>query len=41
MRNIDPKEVTMFTMKLEQVPAYLQIEQPEPEMNVSTFMSMA
>ncbi len=41
MRNIDPKEVTMFTMKLEQIPAYLQIEQPEPEMNASSFMSMA
>jgi hypothetical protein len=41
MRQIDPKEATMFTMKLEQVPPGLEAEQPEPEISQAAFMSMA
>lgn len=35
----DPKDVTMFTMKLEAPPPTMKTE--EPEMDASTFMSMA
>lgn len=41
MNNIDPKEATMFTMRLEAPPADIEVEQPEPEMTASSFMSMA
>ena len=41
MRNIDPKEATMFTMRLEAPPADVEVEQPELEMSVGSFMSMA
>jgi len=41
MRNIDPKDAMMFTMKLEQVPPELAAEQKEPEISRSDFMAMA
>lgn len=41
MRNIDPKEATMFSMKLEMVPPEEVKSQPEPVMSASQFMSMA
>ncbi len=41
MKNIDPKDAAMFTMRLEAPPADIEVEQPEPEMSVSSFMSMA
>ena len=41
MRNIDPKDAAMFTMRLEEVPKDIEVEQKEPEMSASAFMSMA
>lgn len=41
MRNIDAKEATMFTLKLEQPPPGVSVEAPEPEMSPASFMSMA
>lgn len=41
MRNIDAKEATMFTLKLEQPPPGVDAEVPEPEMSPASFMSMA
>ena len=41
MRNIDPKDATMFTMKLEQPPPEMVAETKEPEISASQFMSMA
>lgn len=41
MRNIDPKEATMFSLKLEQVPPSEVANQPEQEISAAQFMSMA
>lgn len=41
MKNIDPKDATMFALRLETPPADIEAEQPEPEMSASSFMSMA
>ena len=41
MRNIDKDEATMFTLRLEQPPADIEVETKEPEMSASAFMSMA
>lgn len=41
MRNIDPKEATMFTLRLTQPPADIEEEPKEMEMTASAFMSMA
>lgn len=41
MRNIDPKEAMMFTLKLEQPPPGVETKAPEPEMSASAFLSMA
>lgn len=41
MRNIDPKEAMMFTLKLEQPPPGVEVAAPEPEMSASAFLSMA
>lgn len=41
MRNIDPKDATMFTMRLEMPPPEMVAETKEPEISASQFMSMA
>lgn len=41
MRNIDSKDATMFSIRLEQPPADIEVEPKEMEMSVGAFMSMA
>lgn len=41
MNRIDPKDAAMFTLRLEQPPADIEVEAKEPEMSASAFMSMA
>jgi len=41
MKNIDPKDATMFAMKLEAPPPEAVAEVKEPEISASQFMSMA
>lgn len=40
IRTMDPKDVTMFTMKLEMVPAGEELEPEEMEMSADQFLSM-
>jgi hypothetical protein len=41
MKNIDPKDATMFIMKLEQPPPEMVATVKEPEISAAQFMSMA
>lgn len=40
LRGMDPKDITMFTMRLEAVPAGITAEEAEPEMTQDTFLSL-
>lgn len=41
LKNMDPKETTMFTMRLEAIPAGFVAEEVEPEMSQDAFLSMS